>query len=86
MSSVYMANNGKDNTHTRNTSRRVNFVSNGESCRMHQIYWCEGGLKLSDIATKNVGENDLNPRIEYIMVRLYNWDRTLGQKGWQNTG
>ena len=39
---------------------------------MINIDWCEGGLQLSDIATKNVGENNLNPRIKYIMVRLEN--------------
>ena len=50
---------------------------------MHNIDWCEGGLKLSDIATKNVGENDLNHIMKYIMVRLDNWDRTLVQEGWQ---
>ena len=37
---------------------------------MHKVDWCEGGLKLADIATKNIGENYLNPRIKYIMVRL----------------
>ena len=37
---------------------------------MQKIYWCEGGLKFADIATNNFGENDLNPRMEYIMVRL----------------
>ena len=36
---------------------------------MHNIYWCEGGLKLADIATKNVGEKYFNPRMKYIMVR-----------------
>ena len=44
---------------------------------MHKIFWCEGGLQLSDIATKNVGENDLNTRMKYIMVILDNRDRTL---------
>ena len=39
---------------------------------MRKIDWCEGGLKLADIITKNVGENDLNPRMKYIMVRLDN--------------
>ena len=39
---------------------------------MHKIYWCEGGLKLSDIGTKDVSEPDLTPRIKYIMVRLEN--------------
>ena len=52
---------------------------------MHKIYWCEGGLKSVYIATNNVGEQDLTPRIKYIMVRLENWDRTLAQEGWHNT-
>ena len=39
---------------------------------MNRIYWCEGGLQLADIATKNVGEPDLTPRTKYIMLRLEN--------------
>ena len=39
---------------------------------MHKIDWCEGGLQLADIDTKNVGENDLTTRKKYIMVRLEN--------------
>ena len=39
---------------------------------MHKIDQCEGGLQLADIATKNVGENDLNSRMKYTMVRLEN--------------
>ena len=39
---------------------------------MHNIDWCEGGLQMSEIATKNVGDNDLNPGMKYIMVRLEN--------------
>ena len=46
---------------------------------MHNIEWCEGGMQLSDIATNNVGDNYLTPRMKYIMVRLYNWDITLVQ-------
>ena len=38
---------------------------------MNKIYWCEGGLKLSDIATKNISENDLNSIIKYIRVTEY---------------
>ena len=71
-SAVCMANNGKDTKHTRNISKRMHFVSNGEKCKMHKIYWCEGGMKLADIDTKNVGENDLTPRMKYIMVILDN--------------
>ena len=39
---------------------------------MHKIDWCEVDLQLADIATRNVGENDLTPRMKYIMVRLDN--------------
>ena len=39
---------------------------------MNKIDWCEGGLYLTDIVTKNVGENDLNPGMKYIMVTLEN--------------
>ena len=39
---------------------------------MHKIEWCEGGLQLADIGTKNVSEPDLTPRMKYIMVRLDN--------------
>ena len=35
-----------------------------------QIYWCEGGLQLTDIGTKNVSEPELTPRMKYIVVRL----------------
>ena len=65
-----MANNFKDNKHNRHISRRVNFVRNGEFFNLPKIDWCEGGLKLVDTATQNVGENELNPRMKYIMVRL----------------
>ena len=67
-----MAKNGKDTKHTRHISRIMNFVRNGEKCNMHKIDWCEGGLQLADISTKNLSEPDLTPRMEYIMVRLKN--------------
>ena len=69
-SSVCMDNNGKKNNHTRHISRRVHLVRNVEIFKMHKIDWCEGGLQLSDIATKNVGEHYLTPIMKYIMVRL----------------
>ena len=71
-SSVCMDKNGKYTNHTRHTSRWVNFVRNGGNFQMHKIDWCEGGLILADIVTKNVGENNLNPIIEYIMASLDN--------------
>ena len=67
---VCMTKNGKDTNHTIHISRIMNSVSNGENWKMHKIDWCEEGLKLADIATNNVGENDLNPGMKYIMVRL----------------
>ena len=48
---------------------------------MHNIDWREGGLQLADIATKNVDDHDLKPRMRYIMVRIDNRDRTLVQEG-----
>ena len=50
--------------------------------KIHKIYWCEGGLKLANIATKNIGENDLNQKMKYIMISLDNQDRTHAQYGW----
>ena len=69
---MFMAKTGKDTKNIRHISRRIYFVRNGEKCKMHKIDWCEGGLQLADIGTKNVSEPDLTPRIKYIMVRLEN--------------
>ena len=63
---------GKYTKHTRHIVRRMYFVRNGEKFKMHRIDWCEGGLKLADITTKNVDEPDLTPRMKYILVRLDN--------------
>ena len=52
-----METNCKDTKHTRNIDRRVHFVRNCEKFKIKNIDWCEGGLKLEDIATKNVGDN-----------------------------
>ena len=71
-SALCMTKYGKDTNNTRHINRGVHLVRNGENCEMHKIEWCEGGLQLSDIATKNVGETNLNPRMRYIMVRLDN--------------
>ena len=60
-SAMCMAKNGKDTKHTRHISRRINFVINGEKCKMHKIYWFEGGMQLADIGTDNVSEPDITP-------------------------
>ena len=67
-----MAKNGKYTKHTIHLARRKNFVRNGEKCKIHKIDWCEGGMQLADIGTKNVSEPELTPRMKYIMVRLDN--------------
>ena len=67
-----MAENVKNNKHTRQIARRMHFVSNGEKCKIHKIDWCDGGLQLTDIGTKSVSEPDLTPRMKYIMVRIEN--------------
>ena len=53
-----MAKNGKGTKHTRHIARRTNLVRNREKCKMHKTDWCEGGLQLADIGTKNVSEPD----------------------------
>ena len=71
-STICMAKNVKDNKHTTHIARRTHFVSNDENCKIHKIDWYEGGLQLVDIATKNVGDHDLTPRMKYILVILDN--------------
>ena len=66
---VCMAKNAKDTKHS-HIPRRVHFVRNGEKLKIHYIEWCEGGLQLTDIATKKFGENYLTPRMKYIIERL----------------
>ena len=85
-SAMFVSKNGNDTKHTMHIARKIHFVRNGEKCKIHNIDWCEGGLQLAYIATKNVGDHDLTPRMKYIMVRLDNWYRTLLQEGWHNTG
>ena len=81
-----MDKNGKDTKHTRHISIGVHLVRNGESFKMHKFDWCEGGMQSGDIVTNNFGEDYLNTRMKYIMVILYNWDRTLVHDGWWDTG
>ena len=59
-----MDKNGKDTKHTRHIAKIMNFVRNGEKCKMHKIYWCEGGLQLAYIGTNNISESDLKPRMK----------------------
>ena len=65
-----MATNGKDTKHTRHIARKMHVVSDGKKCKMQKIDWCGRGIKLPDIATKNVGKTDLTPGMKYIVVRI----------------
>ena len=71
-STMCMAKNGKNTKYTRHIARRMHFVRKGEKFKMHKIDWCEGGLQLADIGTKNVSAPDPTPRMKYIMVILEN--------------
>ena len=64
--------NVKDAKHTRYIARKIWFVLNDEEYNMHKIVWCEGGLKLADIRTKNVTEDQLNTILVYTMVIIDN--------------
>ena len=83
-SAVCTAKHGKYTKHTRHIAKTLYLVRIRGKQKMHNIDWCEGGLKLADIDTDNIGENDLNPRMKYIMVILDNWDKKLVQEGWHN--
>ena len=67
-----MDKNGKDIRHTRHIAKRMHFCKECRKVQDEKIDWCEGGLKLTDIVTKNLSEPDLTPRMKYIMVRLEN--------------
>ena len=69
-SAMYIAKNGRDTKHTRHIARRMHSVRIGDKCKMHKIEWCEGGMYLAYIGTRNVSEPDLTPRMKYIMVTL----------------
>ena len=71
-SDMCMAKNSKDTKNTSHIARMMDFVRSDEKCKMHKIYWYEGGLKLVVVSTKNVGAHDLTPRMKYIMVIIDN--------------
>ena len=71
-SAMCMTKNCKYTKNISHISRRMNFVRNGEKCKMQKIDWCEGGMQLAKIGTKNVTEPDLTQRMKYIIVRLEN--------------
>ena len=62
-SDMCMDNDGKNTKHTRYIASRIHFVSNGKKCNLHKIDWCEVSMQLAYIATKNVGEDYLTPKM-----------------------
>ena len=46
---------------------RIHLVRHGEDFNMHKTVWCEGGMQLEDIGTKNVREDELDTRLEYFL-------------------
>ena len=75
-SAVCISKNGKETKHTRHIFRRMHVVRNGGYFNYHNKMWCEGGLQLVDIGTKNVRGDELNPRLGYYVVRLDNSQNT----------
>ena len=55
----------------------MHLVRNGEECNLHKTVWFKVGIKLSDVGTKNDREDELNPILGYIVVRLENWHNTF---------
>ena len=51
-----MGSNGNDTNHSRHIYRRVYLLLNGDDFNINNIYWCEGGLILVDLATNNYGK------------------------------
>ena len=79
-----MDTNSKGTKHTWQISRRIHSVRNSEEWNLHKTVWCEVGLQMEDIGTKNVREDRLNSRLGYDMLRLKSWQNTC-QKEWQDT-
>ena len=67
-----MTKRGKETKNTNHISRKMNLLRNGKECNFKNIVWCERGLHLSDIGTKNVRKHKLNYIFGYDMVRLEN--------------
>ena len=56
MLSICIAKNGKDTKHIIRISRRNKILRNGKECNFYKKLWCEVGMQLADIGTKNFRE------------------------------
>ena len=59
---MLMDKNGKYIKNARHISRRMHFVINGEEYNLHTTVCCQGLLQQAYIGTKNVSEDEYNPR------------------------
>ena len=65
-----MAQNDKDTKHTRHIARRVHYVRNGQQEGAHNLTYIPADLNLADPGTKNLGCEELEPRMNYIMIKV----------------
>ena len=65
--------NGKDTKHTSHISGIIISVRNGGECNIYKTVVYDGRLKLEEIVTDNVREEELNPGLGYDMVRPDHW-------------
>ena len=79
-SAIWISKDGNESKYTRHIHIRMHLMRNGEECNFHKSLWCEGGLKLSDIRTKNVGEDEFNLRLGYDMAIIDN-GKNIFQRG-----
>ena len=75
-SDLCMAKDGKDTKHNRHIAIITQLIRNGEYLNLHNTVWYGGGLKLTYIGTNNVREDQLNTRLGYNMVIIYNRQKT----------
>ena len=74
-----------DTKHTKQVSRRMYFVKYVVEWNVYKTVWCERGLRMADIVTNNVTEDEINTRLVYAMLRHENLKSTCVNKGWNYT-
>ena len=50
----------------------MHLLINDEDLNLHKTVWCELGMQLAYIGTRNVRADELNPRLGYSMAILEN--------------
>ena len=65
-----MTENEKDTKRTRHIARRIHYVRNGQLLGAHILNYIPADLNLADPGTKNLGADQLDPRMSHVMVQL----------------